>query len=364
MYKFSSFFSFHRIDLGLLIPAFVLIGISLASLYSIDSAIFKQQLIFVIFSIVAYILFLNVDYHVLGYLSRYIYIIILVLLSILFVIGIEAKGAVRWIDIFGVRLQFSEIAKPFFIIVLANYLATNPSRSLSRFFGALMLLAPIFFLILRQPDLGNALIYAFTTVLVLLVAAFPLRYFLGLFIAVALPFPLIFQLLHGYQQQRLLSFVNLTRDPFGSSYNAIQSLISIGSGGFFGKGFGQATQSILKFLPERHTDFIFASTAESLGFVGGLVMLAAFGFLLYRVYVISIGTKDQFSRFVALGIYFLLLSHVFLNIGMNTGVVPIVGITLPLVSYGGSSLVTFFICLGILSSIASEAKVHHSLEIR
>lgn len=348
--------SFHRIDFLLLFPAIALVGISLATLYSIDITIFRQQLIFFIIGIAVYLLFLNIDIRIFGIFSKQIYFATLILLGLVFLIGIEAKGAVRWIDIFGIRLQFSEILKPFFIIVLAKFLSTHEEHSFSVFIKALLLLFPVFFLVWRQPDLGNAIIYLMTALCMLLAYGFPWRYFFSLGAAVLLPMPIFFSVLKDYQKERLFSFFNSTSDPFGSSYNAIQALISIGSGGFFGKGLGQATQSVLRFLPERHTDFIFATISESLGFIGGAVILILFTLLLLRIYRITTHAVDQFSYLVATGMFFIILVHAFFNIGMNLGILPIVGITLPLVSYGGSSLLTNFVMLSILSSIRSEEK--------
>lgn len=298
-----------------------------------------------------------------GVYAKYMYFVMIGLLLVLFVIGIEARGAVRWIDIFGVRLQFSEIIKPFYIIFLAQFLTRDDSRNFGKFVTCLALLAPIFFLTLKQPDLGNAMIYLIVTLFILLAAGFPLKYFFGIGASVALVFPIIFNLLHDYQKARLVTFINPSSDPFGSSYNAVQSLISVGSGGIFGRGFGQATQSILKFLPERHTDFIFANISESLGLLGGAIVIGLFAYMLFNIYQASAGVNDEFSRLVLVGYYFLFLTHVFLNIGMNVGVVPIVGVTLPFASYGGSSLLTSFIVLGITSSIIFEYRRRSVLEI-
>jgi rod shape determining protein RodA len=232
-----------------------------------------------------------------------------------------------------------------------------------KFIRAFILLAPIFFLTLKQPDLGNAMIYLIVLIFMLISYGFPFRYFLGVSVPALLLFPIIFSLLHDYQRQRLLTFLNPTADPFGSSYNVVQSLISIGSGGITGKGIGQGTQSILNFLPERHTDFIFATISESLGFFGALFLIGIYAFLLWKLYSLSLKIHDEFTRLVVLGFYFVLLTHIFLNIGMNIGIVPIVGITLPFVSYGGSSLLTFFLMLGIISSISFDFKKRNTLEI-
>lgn len=357
-------FSFNRVNFSILLPAVLLVSLGLATFYSIDARIFKQQFIFLLLSLFAYFVFLNIDYRIFALRSKYLYIIMVGLLLVLFLIGIEAKGATRWIDVFGIRIQFSEVIKPFFIIFMAEFLSKNNSRSFSKFIKSLILLLPIFFLTLKQPDLGNALIYLSTTVFILFVYGFPLRYFLALGGLAAVLGPILFNFLHDYQKLRIINFINPTSDPFGSSYNAIQSLISIGSGGLTGKGFGQATQSILKFLPERHTDFIFATITESLGFLGGIVLLSIFTFLMFRIYKISQDVSDSFSHLVLMGYYFLFLTHIFFNVGMNIGLVPIVGITLPFVSYGGSSLLTNFVILGIISSVTFDFRKKNSLEIR
>lgn len=346
----------NRINLSLLIPVILLILISLSTFYSIDLLIFKQQLFFVIFSFFLYILFLFIDYKIIIFYSQKLYYIMVALLLILFFIGIEARGAVRWIDVFGARIQFSEIFKPFIIIFFAQYILRDQSKSLVKFVKTILLMLPIFFLTLKQPDLGNATIYILTLLFMLFMYGFPIKYFLSLFLMILLPFPFLFQFLHDYQKSRIISFFNFSYDPLGSSYNAIQSVIAVGSGGIFGKGLGQATQSILKFLPERHTDFIFASIAESLGLVGAIFLLILYAFLLYKIIRIASATQDEFSKLALNGFFFLFLTHIFFNIGMNIGIFPVVGITLPFVSYGGSSLLSNFIMLGLISSIGFESK--------
>ena len=350
-------------DFFLIAPAIFLAGISIATLYSLDISLFRQQLIALAVSLLAYLFFLNFDYKLFGFFTKQIYITMLTSLGIIFLIGIEAKGAVRWIDIFGLRIQFSEILKPFFVIILAQHLSRNDSHGPEKFIKTLLLLLPVFFLVLRQPDLGNAIIYFVTAIFMMIVYGFPWRYFLSLGGLIMIPMPIFLSLLKEYQKQRIFSFFNATSDPFGSSYNSIQSQISIGSGGFFGKGFGQATQSILRFLPERHTDFIFATLTESLGFIGGVVILLLFSFLLLRIYKISVNSPDSFGYLITVGMFFLILTHAFMNIGMNLGILPIVGITLPLLSYGGSSLVTNFVILSILSSIRFDEEKNTLFEI-
>lgn len=357
-------FSFHRVDFLLLAPALGLLSISLITLLSISTELFKQELIYGFIGIFIYFVFLNFDYRILGSFSKQIYIAILLLLGLIFIIGFESKGAVRWIEIFGVSFQFSELLKPFFIIVFAYFLSKKESHNLSTFLNSLIILFPVFFLVLRQPDLGNAIIYFTTSLCMMLSYGFPLRYFLSLGAAILIPMPVFFSLLKDYQRERIYSFLNSTSDPFGSSYNAIQALISVGSGQFLGKGYGQATQSNLRFLPERHTDFIFATMSESFGFIGGVVVMVLFVVLLIHIYKISLAATDTFSHLVATGMFYVILVHAFFNIGMNLGILPIVGITLPFVSYGGSSLITNFMILSILSVINSDRSKGKIFEIR
>lgn len=357
-------FSLNRINLSLLIPSLLLVFIGLSVFYSIDTAIFKQQLFMLFISIVAYLIFLNINFRIFTVYGMYVYVTMLVMLSILLLVGTEVRGAVRWMEILGLRLQFAEIIKPFFIIVFAQFLTHSEDKSLTKFVQAFLLLFPVLFLTIKQPDLGNAIIYFIVGCYMLFMYRFPLRYFLLLAIVLIIPIPIFFEFLHGYQKERILSFINTSSDPFGSSYNAIQSLISIGSGGIAGKGLGQATQSVLKFLPERHTDFIFATISESLGIIGSLLVLLIFGYFLYTIYKILGEVNDLFCYMFISGFYILFLVQVFFNIGMNIGILPIVGVTLPFVSYGGSSLLTHFIVLGILSSVSFEFKRKESVEIR
>lgn len=356
-------FSLNRLEFQILIPALLITFLGLTTFYSIDVNIFNQQMFFLLVSVVFFFIFLNIDYKIFTSYSKQIYILMIIALLALFFVGIEARGAVRWIELFGARIQFSEIIKPFYIIFLASLLNKDNSHSFSKFVKILLYMIPVFFLTLKQPDLGNAMIYLITTIFMLLIYGFPISYFISLGVILLAPMPLVFNFLHSYQKERIMTFFDPTRDPFGSSYNAVQSLISIGSGSVFGKGFGEATQSILKFLPERHTDFIFATISESLGLFGSVIIMGLYAFLLFRIYKIGQVVSEDMTRLTIMGFYFLLLTHIFLNIGMNLGIMPIVGITLPFLSYGGSSLVTNFIILGIVSSVRFDFKKIKSLEI-
>lgn len=353
---------FRRVDLQLLIPVLVLIGISLTTLFSVSGQIFRNQLIFFFLGAGIFLFFVNIDFDFLESLSKPFYLISFVLLLILLFIGYEARGAARWLDLFGLRLQFSEVFKPFLAISLSAFLAgkQKSATTAGMFF---LLLLPIVFLIYKQPDLGSALMYLLSAILTMMIVGFPLWWFAVAGVGFLALTPLVFRFLHGYQQQRILTFLHLTNDPLGSSYNAVQAVIAVGSGMLIGKGLGQGTQSGLKFLPERHTDFIFATLSEDLGFVGAALVLIAFGFLLYRLYVIAQQARTKQEKIFIIATFSLLLMQTFVNIGMNIGLLPIVGVPLPFVSYGGSSLLSNAIFLGIASSIGAVSQHKPTLEI-
>ena len=356
-------FSIHRIDFSLLIPAVILVGISLSALFSIDITFFRQQLVLLAIGIFFYFVFLNIDYRFFALYPRYIYALIIIGFLIVITFGTVVNGSKSWLVLFGIHIQVEEFLKPFFILVIAHFLAFSKSPTALKYFGAIAISIPIFFLILRQPDTGTALMYVGTLAGMMLMYSFPLKYYFLSILALIAPTPIILQVLRPYQKERIATLFNLTADPFGSSYNAIQSLISIGSGGFFGKGLGEGTQSVLRFLPERQTDFIFASICEGLGFLGGISIICLLFFLLFRIYKISRRLDDPYAYLIVMGVFFLILVQTVTNIGMNMGMMPIIGVTLPLVSYGGSSLVTNFILLGMVSSIGYENKKRRTLEI-
>ncbi len=354
---------FRNVDWGLLTPVFVLVVISLTTLMSLNSELFKSQLIFFAFSFIVFLLFSHVNYsHTRAYVTS-IYAVSIFLLLVLVIIGIESRGAVRWIDVFGIRIQFSEILKPFLAVSLASFLV-NRQFNLKTLLLAVAFLLPIAILIAIQPDLGNAIVYIGVTILTLLIVGFPLKWFFGGFTLFLGIIPIAWSLFHTYQKQRILSFVNPSEDPLGISYNAIQSVIAVGSGMFLGKGFSEATQSTLKFLPEHHTDFIFAAISEGLGFIGSILIIASFIFLFFRMHTIFSAASDNFCKIFVSIAFSTLCIQFFVNIGMNIGILPVVGITLPFVSYGGSSLLSNFIFLGFLSSMKSNAKEKEVLEIR
>lgn len=357
-------FSLDRIDFTLLIPAMLLVFISLATLFSIEKSFFFQQSIFLLISFIFYFLFLNIDYRVFSRYSKAVYICSLLLLIGVLLFGDKVNGAKAWFNFGGIHLQPSEIIKPFFIILIAGFLSESKVKQFSKYLLSFVIFLPVFLLIYKQPDLGMGAMYASALVGMLLMSAFPIRYYLVTILLGVLPIPLLYKFLANYQRERLMTFFNTTQDPTGSSYNVIQALISIGSGGIFGKGLGEGTQSVLRFLPERQTDFIFASISEGLGFLGGITVICLLCFFLYRLYVSSLKIDSGFPYLIVMGFFFLFMSQIVVNIGMNMGLLPVIGITLPFVSYGGSSLLTSFIILGTISSITYEYRRNNkTLEI-
>lgn len=351
-------------DWYLIVPIIFLVLISLNILFSINPLFLRNQLFALSVSIVAFFIFSQIAYTDFRSFSLPLYISAVVLLIVVYILGFESRGAVRWLDIFGVSLQASEIAKPILTLAFAGFLAGRSGNSFKLLLTTLFFLLPVFVLIYLQPDLGNALVFVIVLVLSLLVFGVPIKWFvLG-----SLPFivsaPSIWYRIHDYQRLRVLTFFNPLRDPDGSSYNLIQAIIAVGSGGVFGKGITEGTQSRLNFLPENHTDFIFASLAEKLGFVGSLFVVLLFVFIFFRIYQIFSRTKDIYGQMIVSCAFFFLLVQFFVNIGMNLGLVPIVGLTLPFVSYGGSSLLACFILVGILSSVSTRNRENSLIEIK
>lgn len=352
-----------RLDWRLLLPVFILLAMSLTTLSSINLYYLEGQVFSIVVGFLAYLFFSLMNPTTLFRISKPIYVISLILLGIVLFIGFESRGAVRWIDIFGVSIQFSEILKPFLAISLSAFLAHHEERSLRSFLLAFLLLAPIVLLIALQPDLGTALIYLGVVLIVLLVYGYPMKWFFTAAAPFLIASPFLWGLLHDYQRQRLLTFFNPMGDPQGTSYNAVQAIIAVGSGMLLGKGMQESTQSHLRFLPERQTDFIFATLSEGLGFVGSVIVILAFIALLYRIYVIFTETEDPLAKVYAASVFALILIHFFVNVGMNIGIVPIVGVTLPFLSSGGSSILSNFILLGLLTALRGHPKKAKVLEI-
>jgi len=292
-----------------------------------------------------------------------LYAVALALLALVPLIGFEAMGAKRWIGIGPVSLQPSEIMKIGLIVMLARYYQWLPPERVSKPLYVLMpavaIALPVL-LTLQQPDLGTGVLFAFVGFGLMFLAGVSIFYFLAAGGLGAAAIPVAYASLHAYQKKRIETFLNPESDPLGSGYHITQSKIALASGGFSGKGFMQGTQAQLDFLPEKHTDFIFTMIAEEWGFIGAMTILTLFAVLLLTLTVMAIAARSRFARLVIGGTALSLFVYVFINIAMVTGLVPVVGVPLPLVSYGGTSMTTFLLALGL----AMCAHVHRKQMIR
>ncbi|MGE5620175.1 MAG: rod shape-determining protein RodA [Sphingomonadaceae bacterium] len=324
------------------------------------SSYVTRQIAYAVVGIILLIVAASLDYRILYALAYFVYAGTLLLLGIvLFTAHGQAEyGSQRWIDLKIFPLQPSELAKPALVLALARYFADHQPqvRALRHFAGSLLLTAPMVALVYAQPDLGTSTTFVTIWFLMSLVAG--VRYlYLGLTITAAVAsIPIIWSLLKDYMRDRILIFLHPESDPWGQGYNIIQAQISIGSGGMFGRGFLAGTQSQGHFLRIQYSDFIFSVLAEELGFVGAVVLFLLFGLLLMRVLRVASLSRDDFGRMVASGVAITLLFSITVNIAANLRLLPVTGITLPFISYGGSSLITNLISIGIVQSIIMRRK--------
>jgi rod shape determining protein RodA len=351
-------------DLQLTIYAALLAGLGLAMAYSntvaaqtalLDpSSTFARGLMWAGIAFVVFLTATAFDYKWLKTFAWPIYLANLGLLGLSLAIGDGVSGAARWVSVFGLQFQFSELAKILMIVVLAAFLAGRHDRldRLSTILGAGVLVAPAGVLVMLQPDLGTSLVLGAILVGMLFMSGASLRW-LGAFGAVAVAFvPIAWTyVLRDYQKQRLLSFLDPSSDPQGSGYQLLQSQIAVGSGGLFGKGLTNGTQNQLDFLPVQTTDFVFALVAEELGFIGALLVFGLFIALIWRILAAAHRSTDPFGSFFAAGVATMVLFQLLVNVGMVIGVMPITGIPLPFITHGGASLISLALGLGILQSI-------------
>ncbi len=295
-----------------------------------------------------------IDMRVWAALAYPAYLISLVLLILVEVMGTQTMGAQRWIDLGVFQLQPSELMKISMVLALARYFHNLTYAEVG---NPLYLIPPILIvfvpaaLVLKQPDLGTALLIVALGGAIFFLAGVRIWKFLVVLAAAAAAVPIAWQYLHGYQKQRILTFLDPSQDPLGSGYHILQSQIALGSGGLFGKGYMQGTQAGLNFLPEKQTDFIFTMFAEEFGFVGGLTLIGLYFLVLVYGYVIALRSRSQFGRLVALGITTTFFLYIFINIAMVMGLIPVVGVPLPLVSYGGTALLAIMFGFGLVISV-------------
>jgi rod shape determining protein RodA len=279
----------------------------------------------------------------------------IVLLILTLALGVIGGGARSWLELGFLRLQPSELMKPILVLVLARFYSHVPPREIRRFSAIWpvgVFLGPPILLILLQPDLGTMMLIVLNTIALMFLAGLPLRLFIGGGLIVGAVLPIVYSfLLLPHQQERVLIFLNPEADPLGAGYHLTQSKIAIGSGGIFGKGFLNGTQSHLQYLPEQHTDFIFSAIAEEWGLLGGVILILLFFLLLRWGTAVALEAKGRFERLAAAGLTLTIFFYIAINLMMVMGLAPVVGIPLPLVSYGGSAMLTVMICLGMLMAI-------------
>ena len=288
-----------------------------------------------------------------------LYAVVLIMLILVELLGFVGKGAQRWLDIGPIRLQPSEFMKPAIVLVLARFYSLLPPADIKKWraiWPAALLLGVPAALILVQPDLGTAVMVILIGGTVMFVAGLPWWLFAGAFLAVATAAPIAFSLMHGYQRQRVLIFLNPENDPLGAGYHITQSKIAIGSGGIFGKGYLQGSQSHLDYLPEGHTDFVFSTMVEEWGFAGGLVLIVCFALVIRWGMRVSINARTRFAQLTAAGLSATIFFYVAINLMMVMGLAPVVGVPLPLVSYGGSAVMTVMLCIGLLMALERQQR--------
>ena len=345
------------VDYFLIIIVAIIGSLSVFSIYSTESGNFsfytKNHLIrfLVFFSMFLILSFVRVSA---WYRQAYIFYIlgILLLLFVMF-FGISASGSKRWINLFIMNLQPSELMKIAVIVSFARYyhrIQSSDIQSYKYLLQPIILLLIPCYLVITQPDLGTAILIAGSGLAIIWLAGLNLKYFVysGLILMVSLPF--VISILKPYQKSRILTFFNPERDPLGAGYQIIQSKIAIGSGGFLGKGFLQGTQSYLEFLPEKHTDFIFTLFSEEFGFVGSIILIFLYALLIYRIIRIGFLSRSFFAKLYCFGFASALFLYIFVNIAMVLGLLPIVGAPLPIMSYGGSSMLSIMLGLSIVMS--------------
>lgn len=337
------------IDWVLALAVILLAAIGLTALFSISTTDnqlnldhFYRQLISLTIGLFLMFYLSRFDYRALGLHSTKLYLLSLALLVIVIIFGIAARGTVGWIGFGNWRVQPVEIVKLIVVIFLSSYLSRkrNELSVFSKTAASVVLISIPVLLILKQPDFGSAFIIVTVWLGMLLIAGLDKKNLVLIIIFIIMTSVIVPFFLEDYQKDRIANFMNPYHDPQGSGYNVLQSMIAVGSGGFWGKGLGHGSQSQLNFLPEKHTDFIFAVIAEEMGFFGSAIVLLLFGIIFYRLKEIARLARDNFGYLLVVGISLVLFFQLMINIGMNIGLAPVAGVPLPLLSYGGSSLIS------------------------
>lgn len=357
---------FLEFNWGFLLLLAAIASMGFAMLYSVADGSFSPWALrqMIRFAVGAGILIVvaMVDLRLWMQLAYPIYAIALVLVAAVDIVGVTGMGAQRWLSIGPLQIQPSEVMKIALLLALARYFHGLTLDEVSRLRN---LVIPVFIiivpvgLVVKQPDLGTAILLSASGAVIFFAAGLRWRYFIFSGAAVLAAIPVVWSRLHDYQRNRVFTFLDPERDPMGAGYHILQSKIALGSGGVFGKGFMEGTQSHLNFLPEKHTDFIFTMLGEELGLVGGLLLLTLYFIVLMFSLNVSLECRNQFGRLLSLGVSVTFFFYVFINTAMVMGLLPVVGVPLPLVSYGGTSMLSLMFAFGLLMSVY----IHRNQEI-
>lgn len=313
----------------------------------------KQIIAFCIFMPISVLIAL-IDLRIIYQLPYFLYFITLIMLIVVEFTGKSAMGATRWLNLGFITIQPSELVKISLVLMLAKYFHESTKYNLPEYNIIIPIIASLIpiALVIKQPDLGTGMIALIVVVTIFFIAGKPLFYFIVSGILSLAALPIFWYMLHDYQKSRVLTFINPERDPLGTGYNIIQSKIAIGSGGLFGKGLFSGTQGHLSFLPEYQTDFIFAFLTEELGFIGGIILIIIYSMLIASCISVAMQCKSKFATLITIGITTLFFAHVFINIAMVMGLLPVVGVPLPLLSYGRTMMGSMFIGLGLIMNMS------------
>lgn len=350
-----------RIDSMLFGTALAIAGVGLVTLYSAaDQSVAREtnQIMSLAFAIALMWLFANIAPQALARIAVPLYLLAVALLVCVALFGVVVNGSRRWLNLGVARFQPSELMKIALPLMLAWYFQKFEGRiGLRDFaFAAMLIVVPVY-LIKRQPDLGTSILIAASGFYVLYLAGLSWRIIAGLAAAAAAVGPIVWNHLHDYQRERILTFLDPTLDPLGAGYHSMQASIALGSGGIAGKGWLHGTQTHLDFLPEKHTDFIFAVFGEEFGLIGNAILLVLYLLLIGRAVMITASASTLFARLLAGAITLMFFTYAFVNMAMVSGLLPVVGVPLPLVSYGGTALISLFVGLGILMSVHAHRKL-------
>lgn len=350
----ENFWSVYRNEPALLISIALLLFVSLLMLGSLAPYLFPQYFVYIFFAVVAFIIFSHIDFDTLTFFHWHFYIGSIIFLLLPLIIGQATRGVVRWIQIGNVTIQPTELVRPFIFLFFAKYLQQIDFNRKNLFITICLIGLPILMIVI-QPSLGVAVLTLVGIIGVIFSQDFNKKHILTMMLSGILLAPFVWIFMQDYQKNRILGILMPGSDPFGEGYNRIQSIIAVGSGQLTGRGLGEGIQTQLAFLPERHTDFMFASIAEEFGLIGTSIILFIIFFIILRIVKLLEIARNPVARGYVSGVLFAFFVQVFVHIAMNMGIAPITGLPLPLVSAGGSSLIATMAMLGVVLQSKKKA---------